>query len=47
MVGARHIIQRQFIRGFDVTNDGDENEDTPNLVLMEFMLVTVTSFIPA
>lgn len=33
MVGAKHIIQRQFIRGYD------EDDSDPRMYLMEFMLV--------
>lgn len=33
MVGAKHIIQRQFIRGYD------EDDRDPRMYLMEFMLV--------
>ena len=42
MVGARHIIQRQFVHGFDFIDDetDDDNDDeVENMYLMEFMLV--------
>ncbi|KAG6364156.1 hypothetical protein INS49_005754 [Diaporthe citri] len=37
-VGARHIIQRQLIHGFDIVEDEDEYEDDSKMYLMEFML---------
>ncbi|KAG8170045.1 hypothetical protein KVR01_000790 [Diaporthe batatas] len=37
MVGARHIIQRQFIHGYDVAVDEENYYDDPNMYLMEFM----------
>lgn len=37
MVGARHVIQRQFLRGYDVMENEDEYEDDPKMYLMEFM----------
>lgn len=41
LIGARHVIQRYFVSGFDVL---DENPlrvfDTKNMYLMEFMSVT-------
>lgn len=40
LIGARHVIQRYFVSGFDVL---DENPlrvfDTRNMYLMEFMSV--------
>lgn len=49
MVGARHIIQRQFVYGFDIIHDEDDDDDDDDddldsirekMYLMEFMLVT-------
>jgi hypothetical protein len=37
LVGARHVIQRQFIHGFDVINDNRPIPDNKNIYLMEFM----------
>lgn len=37
MVGARHIIQRQFLHGYDVMVDGEDYYDDPKMYLMEFM----------
>ena len=37
MVGARHIIQRQFIRGYDVMEDENDYKEDSNMYLMEFM----------
>lgn len=39
MVGARHVIQRQFLRGYDVMDNEEEYEDDLKMYLMEFMLV--------
>lgn len=45
MIGARHIIQRQFIQGFDVLENEDEYEDDPKMYLMEFMSVKQSHFV--
>lgn len=49
MIGARHIIQRQFLRGYDVMEEDvpeEDYEDDPTMYLMEFMLVRCLHQLP-